>query len=258
MRGLWLGLLIGLLILVGCSQGSPISAPLGEQSQETEIVAPAPESTPVLTPVMSAQIGEIITFGPYEWQVLAVEDGKALLITKDIIDLRAYNEESEAVTWETCTLRTWLNSEFYNRFSIEEREHITETLVMNEDNPEEGTPGGDDTRDKIFLLSLAEAERYFSGDEARLAQPNLSQAELEDVARRISESPNWSYSYDEALAELENAIEETESNGAWWWLRSPGFLSDFALGIHLDGSLNSSDTVDNVYNGVRPALWLNP
>ena len=78
---------------------------------------------------------------------------------------KPYNEEWTDVTWETCTLRTWLNEDFYTTaFSKKERGYIAETLVKNEDNPEYGTVGGNDTRDKVFLLSIGEATTYFDPD----------------------------------------------------------------------------------------------
>ena len=74
----------------------------------------------------SANIGDYVTFGTYEqdnnesngaeeieWQVLDKKDGKVLLLSKYALDCKQYNAEWEYVTWETCTLRSWLNEEFY-------------------------------------------------------------------------------------------------------------------------------------------------
>ncbi|MCQ2453397.1 MAG: hypothetical protein MJ136_02295 [Clostridia bacterium] len=70
------------------------------------------------------QPGDSITFGrytqtaegrditPLEWQVLAVDNGKALLITRDIIDCLPYNGAYEAADWEHSLLRYLLNGSF--------------------------------------------------------------------------------------------------------------------------------------------------
>ena len=70
--------------------------------------------------IASAQYskGDIVTFGrfeqdnnpgngaePIEWQVLAVENDQALLITRLLLETRPYNAEWVDVTWETSDLR---------------------------------------------------------------------------------------------------------------------------------------------------------
>ena len=127
-------------------------------------------------------VGDIITFGryeqdnitifgpePIEWIVLDVQDGKALLLSRYGLYPQKYNTEWIAVTWENCTLRAWLNDDFLNEaFSSEEQSSILVTEVDNSDaqcfdwTTVEGdkTTGGNNTEDKIFLLSCAEANQY--------------------------------------------------------------------------------------------------
>lgn len=63
-----------------------------------------------------------------------------------------YNEENKSVTWETCTFRTWLNDKFLNTaFTSTEQVVIKNTTVVNDDNPEYGTEGGENTTDKMYL-----------------------------------------------------------------------------------------------------------
>ncbi|MDR3277195.1 MAG: DUF6273 domain-containing protein [Oscillospiraceae bacterium] len=160
-----------------------------------------------------------MTFGGYDWLVLKTENDKALLITKDIIEQRAYNSKYTSVTWETCDLRAWLNSDFYNKFSDSEKAMIAETRLTNPDNPSYGTDGGNDTDDKVFLLSLDEVNRHFSSDDERMA--------------------NYGNTW------------------AWWWLRSPGHDDDRAAYVYGDGDvLVYGFDVDSGSGGVRPALWL--
>jgi len=53
--------------------------------------------------------------------VLDVQGDKALMITKDVIEKRPYNVQDTDVTWETCDLRKYLNGEFLQKFTEEER-----------------------------------------------------------------------------------------------------------------------------------------
>ena len=162
---------------------------------------------------------ETLTFGGIEWIVLAQEDGKALLLTKDILEYQQYYEEHESITWETCTLRPYLNGSWYeDTFSEGEKEKILTTSVVNSDNAEYDTPGGNDTKDKVFLLSIDEVNQYFTSDDARIA--------------------------------YYNGVHD------WWWLRSPGENDCSATFVHLDGDLDGDASVTN-YFGVRPAIWVN-
>lgn len=127
--------------------------------------------------------GDSIYFGSYtqenstvrysmiEWIVLEVEEDRALLLSKQGLDIQQYNSNREAVTWETCTLRSWLNSDFYDSaFGYDEMQAILETTLTNEDNPEHGTDSGNDTQDKVFLLSKSEADKYLT-EETRASIP---------------------------------------------------------------------------------------
>ncbi|MDR0220206.1 MAG: FecR family protein, partial [Lachnospiraceae bacterium] len=180
------------------------------------------------------EVGDIVGFGGYEWRVLEVSDGKALLLSEYVLELRPYNGEwrddltfdeniaALSTTWADCDLRAYLNGEFYDSLGADIKARIVETQVVNDDNPEYGTPGGADTNDKIFLLSIDEAEAYFSDDTARIA-------------------------YDSSGA------------ASWWWLRSPGYGSRYAalVGRGGDVDVNGIYGIYIGYGGVRPALWLN-
>ena len=104
------------------------------------------------------------------WRVLDVEreTETALLIAEKPVCERPYHSKWTEITWEQCDLRKWLNGEYYkNTFSEEERAGILECELKNPDNPNYGTKGGNDTRDKVFLLSIEEAKKYFMNDRDR-------------------------------------------------------------------------------------------
>ena len=112
----------------------------------------------------NAAIGSYVIFGAYEqdnnlangneeieWLVLARENNRLLIISRNALDSKPYNTEDVSVTWETCTLRTWLNQDFYNTaFSSEEQEMIPTVTVKAEKNNIYGPDPGNDTQDRVF------------------------------------------------------------------------------------------------------------
>lgn len=93
-------------------------------------------------------------YEPIQWRVLSNKNGELFVLSEKILASRAYNQVLTSVTWETCTLRSWLNNDFYNAaFSLSEQSKITASTVVNEDNPWYDMDGGNDTVDKVFQLS---------------------------------------------------------------------------------------------------------
>ena len=209
-------------------------------------------------------VGNIVLFGHYEqdndisngteeieWIVLDYDKGnnRALLLSKYGLEAVPYNREFTAITWEQCTLRAWLNSEFLsNAFSAKEQSAI---LVTNVDNSSGqgfwSTYGGDNTQDRIFLLSYAEANKYFGVQYCSVSGSRQNTtARVTPTAYAIAQEA-WT------LASVQTA--DGEPAGVWW-LRSPGNYREVAAGVDTDGSLNYF-SVDYVKHVVRPAFWLN-
>ena len=196
-----------------------------------------------------AEVGSYVSFGSYEqdndttngkedieWLVLAKEDNKILVISKYALDCQQYNTSFTSVTWETCSLRKWLNGTFINNaFSSGEQSMIQTTTVTADKNPSYSTSPGNNTTDKVFLLSITEVNQYFSSDSARQCQGCQGTA----------------YCYAQGTYKGSNG-------NCWWWLRSPGYDSLDAAGVDDDGSVDFSGfDVDYVDDAVRPALWIN-
>ncbi|MCL1823304.1 MAG: DUF6273 domain-containing protein [Oscillospiraceae bacterium] len=168
---------------------------------------------------------DIIQFGGYNWRVLEVRDEKILIIRENLLDRKplTYHKDGSSITWENSSIRNYLNNEYFNNaFTLEEQTRIIETTVINENNAISDIAGGNDTTDKIFLLSINEAKSYFSNEVLRIAY----YANGEDSS---------------------------------WWLRSPGYIGDnHAAVVYADGRIGSSGIyVSNYGIGIRPALWLN-
>ena len=196
------------------------------------------------------KIGDYIKFGSYEqdnvtsngkeaieWLVLDIKDNKALVISKYELDCKKYNNAKTNVTWETCTLRTWLNNDFTNTaFTASEKAMIPTVTVSADQNPKYSTSSGNATQDKIFALSITEVNKYFTSNDARKCTPT-------------------------AYAKAKGAYSNGTSGSCWWWLRSPGYNQTYAALIELNGSVDTygclvNDALDNQYNAVRPAMWI--
>ena len=204
-------------------------------------------------------VGNYVTFGEYpqttagedmtpiEWLVLARNGNKALLISRYGLDAQPYNTDYTSVTWETCTLRTWLNSTFYNKaFSSAEQAAILTTNVDNSKNQcysGWSTSSGNNTQDKVFLLSYAEANKYFG---VTYDNSSNTKSRVAPTAYAIAQGAWTSYS---------NKTTDSTYAG-WWWLRSPGTYQDYAAIVYFVGSLDFN-YVDSDSGSVRPALWVN-
>lgn len=204
-------------------------------------------------------VGNYVTFGTYpqtkagndatpiEWLVLARDGDKALLISRYALDAQPYNKDHTSVTWETCTLRTWLNGTFYNKaFSSAEQAAILTTNVDNSKNQcysGWSTSGGNNTQDKVFLLSYAEANKYFG---VTYDNSSNTKSRVAPTAYAIAQGA-WTDSFDKTA---------DRADAGHWWLRSPGNYRDYAASVYTNGSLFGAN-VDANSGSVRPALWVN-
>lgn len=187
---------------------------------------------------------------PVLWRVLDVKDGQMLVISEYALDCEQYNLKADssghtlAVTWEESHLRSWLNNDFYSAaFTPEERNNIAATRVKNTVNPKYTKVNpGPDTNDRIFCLSVDEAEKYLPLKEDKKCVPTVY-----------------------ALARGAYADDSELKNGekvCWWWLRTPGsatsraaFVGGADFGIKYDGGYVYA--YHPTYpKAVRPVMWL--
>jgi len=191
------------------------------------------------------QTGDIIPFGEYNWRVLDVQEDRALIITENIIEQRAYHRECTYISWETCDLREYLNGEFLSKF---DSSRIVPQTIQNPNNPWCGTRGGNPTDDKIFLLSLDEIVKYF-GDSGQLQN-------------RPKNDGRYSWHTEEYAFEIDDKynierVSKYKNTTCWWWLRSPGKDSNYAAMVYAFGDTGAEGMRVNInVGGVRPALWL--
>ncbi len=193
--------------------------------------------------------GSLFPFGGFEWRLLALQDRRALLISEYILEQRPYHDAYIETTWADCSLRRYLNGTFFDRFSEADHAAVLPVLNKNDDNQWYGTKGGEDTLDRIFLLSLEEACTCFGDSRDKLFHPKLNQR-------------YWFERKDENNV---NRMAGRQGEGwSWWWLRSPGRVGVKAVYIHGDGNIGiqgNNILKGNIgdgrcIGGVRPALWV--
>ncbi len=223
-----------------------------EMLRELETIGREPKSTPTPTPTTptppptpkSIKAGDVITIGhyeqdnnpyngpePIEWRVLAKEGNRVLVISRYALDCQPFNTSYKEITWETCALRKWLNETFLNTaFTGEERAGIPTVTVSADDNPAYGTSPGRDTQDRVFLLSIKEAETYFNSNDDRKCRAT-SYSKPKEV---------W-----------------TNNNGTcMWWLRTSGYSNISAAYVGYDGIIRNYGCSVDRNRSVRPALWI--
>ena len=196
--------------------------------------------------LLAAKAGDRIVFGAYEqdgdpsngkedivWIVLSREGDRLLVISEKALDCLSFNRYYKDVTWETCTLRVWLNDEFLNAaFSEEEQGKIPTVTVSADMNTSRysNAVSGNATRDRVFLLSIPETEKYFSSEIQRSCRPS-AQAE-------------------------ENGCRVFNNGNCLWWLRTPGEKQHDAAGVDDLGRIIDDWRVSSDAVAVRPAIWI--
>ena len=181
---------------------------------------------------------------PIEWIVLDVQGSEALLLSKHCLDNKQYHTEKCDITWEECSLRKWLNGTFINKaFSNNEQRAILLTFVDNSESQGKSgldTNGGNNTQDRVFLLSYEQANRYLGG--VGWQDHNVKAAAAPTAYARAAGGSTGIYHIKDG------------GNAGWWWLRSPGHYQITALEISDKGSMDSKHIQGEAL--VRPALWV--
>lgn len=173
---------------------------------------------------------------PIEWLVLDRDGDRALLLSKYALDYQSfmpfYEPVTEPYTWESCSLRRWLNGTFLNAaFSADEQQRLLTTTVITSPGSLHRENGPVTTEDRVFLLSNTEVYAYFASEAATAA---------EYTAYALSENP-WPGS------------AATPGPADWWLRTTDGY--DHPDGVYADGRVGEGA---RAYEGeyVRPAIWI--
>ena len=199
------------------------------------------------------KIGDLITFGKYKWRALDVQDDKAFIITEEIIENRPYHNILMPITWAECDMRQYLNGEFYNEFTDDEKSRIIKVTNENPNNVWYDTDGGVDTEDKIFCLSFEDVVLRYFGDSG------------DNLYNRRKSQKYWFQRKD---PNNHKRIAKYKGVDSQWHTRTPGRYQDrvanvgFCGSAHITGNPVKSNIIDGKkatdenHMGVRPALWL--
>ena len=225
-----------------------------------------------ITDLKSARIGDLVIFGKYEqdnisrngkedivWRILdRKSDGGLFVTSMYALDSQPYNTIKTSVTWENCTLRRWLNGTFLNTaFSTSEQAKIVYSTVSNYNSPAYGTYGGNNTKDKIFLLGYNDVIKcfhltssgtwgngapFYKGDDCCCRPTPYA------VARGVYLDDAWvGTDYEKYTVFCE------------WWLRTPGLETTSAAAVQNGGELLAPGTTVMISSrGVRPAMVIKP
>jgi len=234
-----------------------------------------------------SKVGDIIKLGGYDWRVLALVGGNALLLSDKILEYKDYAAYITSKTWRASGLRQYLNNDFYNKtFSAEEKKRIFEVYSVedylwsegswgieaeawNKTAPPEGLSGldlafynaltaadarDDETKDRVFLLSIQEVQRYFGRSaDAPAWDENMTAEDFFDAV--VDRMSRISDQYNSARI----AYDKNTGAAHWWWLREDGNTCYGAL-VQSDGVIvkntRKSEEFDSLNGGVRPALIL--
>lgn len=242
-------LFLAAALLCACAQEAPPVVP--STPAPTAVPTPSPTPTPPPTPspeelqfqadlerleeeLKDLQTGDLFFFGTYEqdgngengaesveWQVLDRQGDRLFVISRYVLDRVAYHEVLEDVTWETSSVRRWLNEDFFlSVFSEAEQTFIPEVTLQTEDNPFVLTDGGNDTVDRIALPSIAELHTHLS----------------------------W-----ELLRQTQYAFN---GKAGWYWMRNTGFSLQNPSYISYDGTFNYGPYRVTEVAGIRPVMYL--
>ena len=204
---------------------------------------------------------------PIEWEVFNSDSNGTLLVSRYVIDAKPYNEvQSKDITWETCTLRKWLNDDFMNKaFTVGEQGCIRSASISTPANRNNSRPAGITTTDQIFILSADEMLDHYSFEEVdnnylhafgpATVTPPTEYAKNNGV--------NWTH-FDETtinegeISEKSYRFDLIGREGAWWWLRSVGSSRGHACIVGANGGMgfNCDRKVELAIIGVRPALYI--
>ena len=237
--------------------------------------------------IFLAKVGDTFSFGNYYavdetdpgwrilWRVLEKTESELTAVSEYVIDAVPWQDGLTQVQWAGSALRHWLNHDFVMfAFSSQERILLKKAAVQTEDNPDYGTSAGPACYDRVSLLSMEEALRYFTpaGESAQrhvIEDPDGKADMPFGVKEAVWYDPCGlgAVAGPTPFAIARGAGQEEETGGCSWWLRSPGCAggaegddpsggTGYAAYVMTAGEIYSlGDSADSV-KGLRPVIRL--
>lgn len=165
------------------------------------------------------KLGEYPVGEPIVWLVLEHKGNELLLLSEYGLDAKAFSEGfgvEHPSEWKECTLRTWLNEDFYEEaFDETEQGMILDDTHNTYKKSNEGEEETGFVTDKVFLLSARELKQYLPTQREMICKAT-------------------------AFAKSQGAEIAAGPDQCGWWLRSPAVqmmgLSGWAGSVQADGS----------------------
>lgn len=200
-----------------------------------------------------AKVGDVVIFGAYEqdlnytngkepveWIVLKKTKKQVMLLSKYALENLPYTTADGGTTWETSTIRKWLNNNFVkSAFNKTEKAMIKTTLVENFDNVESGVSAGNDTKDKVFLLSQLDSINTDYG--------------FSEYYSAYDDKRTCAYCWDKGKPATAFATEDGE-DPCVWLLRSPGYMEGGVVDVAINGNVTDAGWDMYSYLGIRPVI----
>ena len=227
-------------------------------AQATQPVQQTTSSSPVTNGFAAMVPGSVVTIGryeqdgnpangsePIEWIVLANDGHRLFILSKYILENRAWLHDYANVPWELSDLRVWMNGSFYDTaFTAEEKQCIVEVTNSNQDSgaffgPGLGLPSGNATNDKVFALSVYEAQAYLGAVPQTVADWNPAMQATTTI-----------------YAQQQGCWTHSVNRRGFWWLRSAGACAGSHVAVVQDHGAVVSHVGNAAGEGVRPAMWV--
>ena len=205
---------------------------------------------------------------PIEWEILDENANGKLLISRYVLDAVPFNNEHAEVTWETSSLREWLNKDFLNEAFTKDEQALIPKVRLENSGVE--MPGGNATEDQVFCLSLDEAAKYYKftydkysyfGFKKELITLPTEYAKAHGLktfnAKECIDGPVGDEYWMDGYAPKGYQASIADLAGTYWWLRTMGWDNDVCAvfpngfaGAHYESGVSSKSY------GVRPVLWI--
>lgn len=201
---------------------------------------------------------------PIKWRVLNITDDELFLLSDKILDYKWYGRTNDTV-WGNSMIRSWLNGydssknsdkinfsteNFYNiAFTEDEKKNICDTHVHTEGT--NGVSGGNDTVDKVFLLSREEVTNKEYGFHGKKSDGDPSrqaiQTEYSSSNREVFILPeaNQPFTYLLRTPDYHKTYKRTGLAASVW---GSGLVADATDATGGWGLVN--------FRGIRPAIKL--
>ena len=210
----------------------------------------------------SIKIGDTVVMGNYEneameWIVLDKDNEKGYLLwLKDAIDNRAFDKRDEALDpnaenlgsnyWETSDIQEWLNGEFLDAFSDNEKEMIQTTKLRNilPHHLIEQKVGGE--RPFYWTSILPYLDQNYEQAYYNFSYNQVFLLDVQQVKKFV---------YDQGISTVKRDVETNKKVD--YWLRTPYYLNTtMTRAVGTDGFVyHKFSILDNV--SVVPAIYVN-